>query len=259
MEKILRHERLVLAAGVGAVILLAWLWLLLGAGTGMSAIEMTRMAGMHGWLMQPAQWSAGYALLMLSMWCVMMVAMMLPSAAPMLLLVARITSKSDRAGTSASLTSSFAAGYLIAWGGFSLVAVIVQWTLESARLLSPMMEVTDRLLGSGILLAAGLWQLTPIKAACLSQCRSPLSFLLGNWRQGRSGALVMGLEHGARCLGCCWVLMALLFFGGVMNLYWVVGLTVYVLLEKTIPHGHWLGRVVGVALIGWSVLVAATP
>jgi predicted metal-binding membrane protein len=118
--------------------------------------------------------------------------------------------------------------------------------------MSPMLQTTNVWLGAAILVGAGLWQLSPLKTMCLRHCRSPLGFLIGHWRTGRLGALRMGLEHGAYCLGCCWFLMALLFFGGVMNLYWIVGLAVFVLLEKTIPLGHWLGRVAGVGLIGWG-------
>lgn len=252
LEAILRRDRLIFVAGVAAVAAVAWVWLLAGAGMDMTALEMTAMAGMNGWLMQPATWTAGYALLMASMWMVMMTAMMLPSAAPMLLLHLRIARK-NRDGTSPFAPASvFAAGYLLAWAGFSLVATALQWALEAGRLLTPMLETGDRWLGAGILVAAGLWQLTPIKTVCLRHCRSPIGFLAGNWRRGRLGALRMGLEHGAYCLGCCWFLMALLFFGGVMNLFWIAGLAVFVLLEKTVPYGHWLGRAAGVVLIGWG-------
>ena len=255
LEAALRRDLVVIAAGIATVLGLAWIWLLLGAGTDMNAIAVKRMAGMDGWLMQPAQWSAGYALVMFSMWWVMMVAMMLPSATPMLLLFARVNRK-DKADAPAPIpTGFFAAGYLLVWGGFSAVAVAFQWGLESARLLSPMMMATNVWIAAGILIAAGLWQLTPIKAVCLRQCRTPLSFLIGNWRAGNLGAFRMGLEHGGWCLGCCWFLMTLLFFGGVMNLYWVVGLAVYVLVEKIVPFGHWLGRASGIALAAWGALL----
>jgi predicted metal-binding membrane protein len=251
-----RGDRLVLLAGLAAVLGLAWLWLLLGAGMDMTAIEMTRMAGMDGWLMQPAVWSAGYATLMFAMWWVMMVAMMLPSAAPTLLLFLRIN-RNDKGGKApVAATSLFAAGYLIAWGGFSILAVALQWALESVRLLSPMLATSPTWLGAGILIAAGLWQLTPLKTVCLRHCRSPLGFLLGNWRAGPWGALNMGLALGAYCLGCCWFLMALLFFGGVMNLYWIVGLAGYVMVEKMIPLGHWLQYLAGIALILWGLALA---
>jgi predicted metal-binding membrane protein len=228
--------------------------LVLGAGTDMTAIEMTRMAGMDGWMMQPAVWTPAYAVLMVSMWWVMMVAMMLPSAAPMLLLFARINRNEKAAGSPLMPTGAFATGYLLAWGGFSVVATGLQWALEAARLMSPMLllETANVWIGAAILVGAGLWQLTPLKTMCLRHCRSPLGFLMTSWRTGHLGALRMGLEHGAYCLGCCWFLMALLFFGGVMNLYWIVGLAVFVLLEKIMPLGHWLGRIAGVVLIGWG-------
>ena len=260
LEAMLRRDRLALAAGLVVVLALAWGWLLAGAGMEMSALDMTAMAGMDGWLMQPAVWTPSYALLIFSMWWVMMVAMMLPSAAPMLLLFNRINRKDKAAAAPLGSSALFAAGYVLAWGGFSAVATVLQWALEEARVLSPMMEATNRWLGAGILVAAGLWQLTPLKTMCLSHCRTPLSFLIGYWRAGplgSLGALRMGLEHGAFCLGCCWLLMALLFFGGVMNLYWIVGLAVYVLLEKTLPMGHWVARAAGIALVTWGVMMVA--
>ena len=254
-----RRERLVLVAAVAVVLLAAWAWLIAGAGMDMNAVEMTAMAGMDGWLMQPAIWTAAYALLIFGMWWTMMVAMMLPSATPMLLLHARVMRGTQVTNATSTSTALFAAGYLLAWGGFSLLATATQWGLEAAQVLSPMLETSNRWLGAGILLAAGIWQLTPLKASCLRHCRSPLSFLVGHWRDGRLGALRMGLEHGVFCLGCCWFLMLLLFFGGVMNLYWIVGLAVFVLLEKTVPRGHWFGRVAGVALIGCAVALVAGP
>ena len=256
MEAALWRDRVVLLAGLVTVLALAWGWLLSGAGMEMSVIEMTGMAGMDGWLMQPAVWTPAYAVLILVMWWVMMVAMMLPSAAAMLLLFARVNRKDKTAGAPLLPTALFAAGYLLVWGGFGAAATALQWGLESARLLSPMMEITSHWLAVALLVAAGLWQLTPLKAMCLRHCRTPLGFLIGNWRPGRLGALRMGLAHGAYCLGCCWFLMALLFFGGVMNLYWIAGLAVYVLLEKTIPHGHWLGRMTGIALIAAGIVLA---
>lgn len=256
IEAVLSRDRLLLAAGLIAVFAMAWAWLLSGAGMEAGPIEMTEMAGMDGWLMQPAVWTPAYALLIFSMWWVMMLAMMLPSAMPMLLLFARISSGRKTLAALEARTMSFATGYLLAWGGFSAFATSLQWGLESSGLLSPMLSVTNQWLGAGILLAAGFWQLTPLKARCLRHCRTPLSFLIGSWRAGRLGALRMGLRHGAFCLGCCWFLMGLLFFGGVMNLYWIVGLAVYVLLEKTIPLGHWLARAAGIALIISGLVLA---
>jgi predicted metal-binding membrane protein len=155
-------------------------------------------------------------------------------------------------------TGIFASGYLAAWACFSVGAVAMQWGLEESGLLSAMMVTTTTWLGAAILITAGLWQTTPIKHACLRQCRSPVSFLATHWRVGRGGAFRMGLTHGAYCLGCCWILMALLFFGGVMNLWWVGGLAACVLLEKTLPIGHWLAYAVGGALVVWGVCLVAS-
>ncbi|MGH7800800.1 MAG: DUF2182 domain-containing protein [Thermodesulfobacteriota bacterium] len=219
-------------------------------------------------LMSPVTLTLGYALLMFSMWWLMMIAMMLPSAAPMVLLHAAVTRKglarADNAGRISpshrlhSTTTAFIAGYLVMWGAFSLVAVVAQWALERGELLSPMMMSTSRFLGSGLLLAAGLWQLTPLKTVCLRHCRSPISFLSTHWRPGVGGAFRMGTKHGVFCLGCCWFLMALLFYGGVMNLIWIIGLALFVLAEKMMPAGVVFGRVTGLLLIAWGVWLGFT-
>ena len=262
LEDVLRRERLVLVSSLAAVIAIAWLWLLLGVGTGMSFLSSTgdgTMSGMAHAMMQPAVWTPGYAALMFTMWWVMMAAMMLPSAAPMLLLFARIN-RTERAGGRAYVpTGIFAAGYLVAWGGFSVLATAAQWGLQRSDLLSPMMATPSRLLAAAILIGAGIWQLTPIKRLCLQHCRSPLGFLAMSWRPGRLGAFRMGLGHGAYCLGCCWFLMGLLFVGGVMNLFWIAGLAVFVLVEKVLPTGQWVGWLAGIGAIAWgaAMLVAA--
>ncbi len=260
LEAVVRRDRLVVVTALFAVIASAWAYLLAGAGMGMSAFEMTRMSqleiaeGMGGMaMMTPAVWTPGYAILMFFMWWVMMVAMMLPSAAPMILLFATINRKQHDTGQPYVATSIFALGYLAAWAGFSLVAVIMQWGFERTALLSPMLVRTNVIFGGVLLLVAGVYQLTPIKQACLRHCRSPLAFLSIHWRRGARGALRMGLEHGAYCVGCCWFLMGLLFFGGVMNLYWIVGLALFVLFEKMVPAGHWFGYATGVALSVWGV------
>ena len=215
-----------------------------GAAAGMSDLAVAAMA--------PVAWTPRYAALMFFMWWIMMMAMMLPSATPMILLFAVINRKQRDKGAPYVPTGIFAAGYLLVWGTFSLVAVSAQWGLERMGLLSSMMASTSVLLGAGLLIAAGVYQLTPLKHACLRHCRSPLFFITQHWRPGNLGALRMGMEHGAFCTGCCWFLMALLFYGGIMNLYWIVGLAVFVLLEKTIPGGHRLGHVTGALLIAWG-------
>ena len=237
LEAVFRRDRVVVITALAAVIALSWGYLLAGAGMAMAA---------------PAVWTPGYAVLMFCMWCVMMVAMMLPGAAPMILLFATVNRKQRDTGHPYLATSSFALGYLAAWAGFSSIAVILQWGFQRTGILSPMLAASNAIFGGCLLLAAGIYQLTPLKHACLRRCRSPLAFLGTHWRQGARGALRMGLLHGAFCVGCCWLLMGLIFFAGVMNLYWIAGVAVLVLLEKTVPAGHWLGYATGVALLAWG-------
>ena len=260
LEAVLRRDRAVVVAALVAVITIAWIWILLGAGTAMTTMDMALGSGVSGMagMMVPAAWTLGYAGLMFVMWWAMMAAMMLPSAAPILLLFARVNRNQKAGGRPFVPAGIFTAGYLVAWGGFSALATVLQWELEQLGLLSPMMATTSYWLGSAILLAAGVWQLTPIKAICLRHCRSPMGFLVQSWRPGRRGAFRMGLEHGSYCLGCCWFLMGLLFFGGIMNLFWIIGLAGFVLLEKTLPMGSWIGRIVGIGVAAWGALMLAT-
>jgi predicted metal-binding membrane protein len=209
-----------------------------------------RMA--HAAMMQPIVWTPSYAVLMFFMWWVMMMAMMLPSASPMILLFARIQRSQQDKGAPFVSTSVFTAGYLVTWGVFSVLAAVAQWGLERVGLLSAMMTLTSGLFAGIVLLVAGLYQLTPLKHACLRRCRSPIQFIMQYWRNGAVGAFRMGIDHGAFCLACCWCLMALLFVGGIMNLYWILGLATFILLEKTIPAGHWLGSLTGIGLIVWG-------
>jgi len=223
---------------------------------------------MAGMLMSPVTWTPDHALVLFSMWWLMMIAMMLPSAAPMVLLHAAVTrtglARSDDSGPNApshrlrSATLAFIAGYLVMWGAFSLVAVVAQWALVRGELLSAMMMPTSRFLGAGLLIAAGLWQLTPLKTVCLRHCRSPISFLSTHWRPGVGGAFRMGIKHGVFCLGCCWFLMALLFYGGVMNLIWIIGLALFVFAEKILPAGVAFGRATGLLLIAWGAWLGFT-
>ncbi len=264
LEAVLRRDRRVVLAALIVVIAVSWAYLLAGAGMEMSAIEMTRMSqpGMAGamagsGMMAPAVWTPGYAVLMFFMWWIMMVAMMLPSAAPMILVFATINRKQQETGHPHVGTSVFAGGYLIAWASFSLVAISLQWGFEKIGALSPMLVGTNAMFGGILLLAAGIYQLTPIKHACLRHCRSPMAYLGNHWRPGTLGALRMGVVHGAICVGCCWFLMGLLFFGGVMNLFWIAGIALFVLLEKTVPAGHWLSYASGVILLAWSAAILA--
>lgn len=196
-------------------------------------------------------WDIRYSMLIFLMWWIMMIAMMLPSAAPMILLFTFLNRKNGD-GSAWSVTA-FIMAYVFTWGGFSMLATALQWGLGETALLSPGMATQNAIFGGTLLILAGIWQLTPLKHSCLRKCRSPIHYFSHGWRVGRDGAFMMGLEHGLFCLGCCWVLMVLLFYGGVMNLWWVGGLAIYVLLEKLIPAGHWVGRGTGALLIIWGV------
>jgi predicted metal-binding membrane protein len=193
------------------------------------------------------------------MWAVMMVAMMVPTATVMVLTFATVNRRRRARSGPYAPTAIFLAGYVVVWAGFSVVATLAQWGLHEAALLSPMMVGTSSTLGGLLLLAAGLFQWTPVKRACLTHCRSPLAFLMTEWREGRRGALVMGLRHGMFCTGCCWFLMALLFVAGVMNLLWVAALTAFVLIEKVVPRGEIVGRVAGGVLVVAGVVWLALP
>jgi predicted metal-binding membrane protein len=248
-SKLLKNPSVAVFTGLVGVISLSWLYLLTGAGVGMTDLMSDTMT--------PAAWSPSYFLLMLLMWWVMMLAMMLPSATPMILLYATVNRRKRESGNPFVPTGIFIAGYVIAWGVFSIIATMLQWSLEEAALLSPMMESSSIWFGAALLIAAGIYQLTPLKQVCLKNCQSPVGFLMHHWRPGRQGALIMGLEHGAYCLGCCWVLMGLLFFGGVMNLLWIAGLAIFVMIEKIVIN-PWVNRCSGLLLILWGVGLAAS-
>jgi predicted metal-binding membrane protein len=271
-ESLLKRDRWIVLGGLIALALLSSAYILTGAGIGMSAWDMTvvtlfphrvaemPMAGMS-MSTQPGAWSPGYSVIILLMWWAMMIAMMTPSAAPIILLYARATRHAQTTGQlqqGVVPTAAFAGGYLMVWLGFALLAAALQWTLERAGLVSAMMMAsTSAAVSAAILLLAGLYQLSPLKHVCLRHCRTPAEFLSRHWRPGALGALRMGLEHGAFCVGCCWVLMALLFVGGIMNVLWIAALAILVLLEKIAPHGALLSRGTGVVLLAWAATTLA--
>ncbi len=244
LDWMLRRDRRAAMAALAAVVILAWGYLLLAAGMEMPAT----MAGMA----MPMAWSPGHAAMMALMWVLMMLAMMLPSAAPMILLHATVARRRDpaRGGRGAFL---FALGYAAVWIGFALAATATQWALEGAAMLTPAMRLGSAVLASLLFIAVGIYQFTPLKQACLRHCRSPLEFLSRHWRSGSGGAFLMGASHGTYCLGCCWAMMLLLFVGGVMNLAWIAGLALLVLAEKLSPGGPAVGRLLGGGLILWGV------
>ena len=246
-------DKALVIAGLAGVIACAWAYLV------PTSLDMYgRMDGAAAWMME-ANWDAPYLLLIFLMWAAMMVAMMLPSALPTILIFHRAVRNDPKVRSPARRMSAFAAGYIVAWFGFSVAASLLQWGFAEAALLSPMMVSASPWLGGAILIVAGVYQWTPFKHACLRNCQSPLAFLAEHWQPGMPGALRLGFNHGLICVGCCWALMLLLFVGGVMSLLWIGGITAFVLMEKLAPYGANGGRLSGLALVlaGAWVLVSA--
>jgi predicted metal-binding membrane protein len=268
IERILRQDGLLTLVGLLVLCALAWAYLASGARTGMSASEMTTLAlfpqlrtaeleaGMAGMDMTPALDLATWWLLA-AMWLAMMVAMMTPSAAPAMLLYARVHAHHGGPGAPRAPLAAFALGYLAVWSAISQAAASLQLWSERHGVVSTMtMGVAGRWPAAVVLIAAGLYQLTPLKRACLAECRSPAQFLSQHFRPGASGAFRLGLRHGAWCLGCCWLLMALLFVGGVMNLVWIALIAILVGIEKLAGPGRAIGIAVGLLLVAWGVATA---
>ena len=257
LEQALRHDRAIVGAGIGVLSLLSWIYLIkIAAAMGASAADKAMHAAMG--MPETAAWGWAEFVMLFLMWTVMMIAMMLPSAAPVLLLV--VATYRRRGVHATGLTTAFIAGYLLAWTAFSALAAGAQLGFHRADVVSELMAIRSTVFVGLLLIVAGLYQWLPLKGACLTHCRSPLTFITTEWREGTAGALVMGTRHGLYCVGCCWALMVLLFAGGVMNLFWVAAIAVLVLIEKVTPPGVQIGKVAGVGLILWGAwLVAGAP
>ena len=250
LEAALQHERSVTAILLILIPLASWTWIAV-----MARDMYGTMLGSSAWMMT-STWDVPHLLLLWAMWAVMMTAMMLPTAAPLILLYAGGLRTRPEPAAGRQLYA-MAAGYVLVWTIFSLGATVLQRLLSSALVLTPMMEPATPAAGAAIVAIAGLYQLTPVKLACLRVCRSPLSYLMQRWRSGTAGAFRLGLDHGLYCLGCCWALMLVLFAGGVMNLVVIVTLTAWVVVEKFAPFGEHTARASGVALLAvalWMVL-----
>ena len=271
LEAILRRDRIIVAAALVVIAILAWVYLAyLGVQMDMPAAPLPseatgEMPGMDmpgmdmsmpgkdvGTAMVPGfgAWTPANFAFVFVMWAVMMVGMMTPSVTPMVLLYALVGRKARTDGKPFAPTGWFFAGYLLVWIFFSILATMCQWILASVSLLTPTMTAASSTFGGLVLIAAGLYQWTPLKDLCLRQCQAPIAFLSahGGFRSDPVGALRLGIRHGAYCLGCCWALMALLFVGGVMNIAWIGGIAILILLEKTVPVGRLISRIFGVML-----------
>ena len=263
LARLLRRERAILFIVIAVVAAIAWVYIALLAGAmamgGMDMAGYRALPALEAMMVPATQpWTADEVALVFVMWAVMMVGMMLPSATPMILLYVRVARQSMENGRPLASAIWFAAGYLMIWCAFALIATAAQWALERLLLLSPMMASTSRLFGGVVLTAAGLYQWSPLKQACLKQCQLPWLFVQNNggFRAGAAGALMLGARHGAYCVGCCWALMTLLFVLGVMNLIWIALLAILVLAEKIVP-GRALSRIAGAALVGAGLWMLA--
>ena len=264
LEAVLRRDRAVVAAALFVMVAIAWAYVLwLAADMEMGGMDMQefRMIPAGRSLMMPvtAPWQPIEFAFVFAMWAVMMLGMMTPSAAPMILIYARVGRKAARERKPFAPTSWFAGGYLLAWIGFALAATFAQWAVERSGWLTPSMAATSAIFSGVVLVAAGFYQWTPIKDVCLRQCQAPLQFIQrhGGFCADAAGSLTLGARHGAYCIGCCWVLMALLFVGGVMNVLWIALITIFVLLEKVVPAGRVISRVAGTGFLAAGVWLIA--
>jgi predicted metal-binding membrane protein len=261
---VLRRDRAVVTASLIVLVALAWAYVIwLAADMDMGGMDMsgfrTIPAGMALMMPATAPWSATEFAFVFAMWAVMMVGMMTPSATPMILIYTRVGRQAAQQGKPFAASSWFASGYLLAWIGFALIATFAQWALERGSLLTPTMAAASETLSGIMLIVTGLYQWTPLKDACLRQCQMPLQFIQhhGGFRPDACGSLALGARHGAYCVGCCWVLMALLFVGGVMSVLWIAALTILVLVEKVIPAGRAVSRVTGAGFFAGGVWMLA--
>jgi predicted metal-binding membrane protein len=250
LESVLKRDRGMVVVALFALTALCWAYLLWLARSMSTTALMASMPGMN---MGPAirPWDPADLIFTFLMWTVMMVGMMTPSAAPMILIYARVGRQARAEGRPFAATGWFAGGYLFAWSGFAALASVAQAGLSEAALITPMLAAASNFFAGLLLVAAGVYQFTPLKTSCLTQCQAPLRFLQrqGGFKRDAKGSALLGLKHGLYCVGCCWALMTLLFVGGVMNVLWIAALSILVLLEKVVPAGRLIGRAAGLVLI----------
>jgi predicted metal-binding membrane protein len=251
IEYLLKRDRIVIISCLILISLLAWLYIIY-LYRQMSYMDMNAL--FFAMPMTPT-WTATDFILLFLMWFVMMIAMMTPSVAPLILIFALVNRQRKEQQNPFVPTAYLLAGYFFIWATFSLLATSLQWLLQHVSLLTPEMKITSKILGGSILIAAGIFQFTPLKQACLNYCRTPVDFIHRNWKEGKTGAVRMGIENGIYCVGCCWVLMVLLFVSGIMNLLWVALIALIVLIEKISTRIRWVSPVVGAALIIYGMII----
>jgi predicted metal-binding membrane protein len=250
LEQLLKRDRLIIICGLFIITLLSWLYVIYLYN---QMVNMDMDALFFAMPMTPV-WTATDFILLFLMWVVMMIAMMTPSVAPFTLIFAAINRQRRQQERPFVYTAYLIGGYFLVWAAFSLGATFLQWLLQKISLLNAEMRTTSKIFGSVILIAAGIFQFTPIKQSCLGHCSSPLDFIRRHWKEGKAGAFLMGIKNGFFCVGCCWMLMVLLFFAGIMNLLWVAIISVFVLVEKISPQLKWVSRLAGLILVLYGIL-----
>ena len=250
LEYVLRKDRLILTAGLFLIALLSW-WYIIYLYRQMYPMNMNAL--FFAMPMTPA-WTLTDFILLFLMWLVMMIAMMTPSVAPLILLFAMVNRQRKQRQNPFVPGMYLLAGYIAAWTVFSLLATILQWALQQVSWLNPEMIITNKILGSIILITAGVFQFTSLKQSCLHHCQSPVEFIHRKWKDGRMGAFKMGIQNGVYCLGCCWMLMILLFVSGIMNILWIALISFFVLIEKLVPHSKWISYIAGVGLVAYGIV-----
>jgi predicted metal-binding membrane protein len=255
LENILKKDRFIVVGGLFVISILAWLYIIYLY----RQMEVMDMDALFFAMPMTPKWAPTDFILMFLMWLVMMIAMMTPSVAPLILLFARVNRQRKEQQSPFVNTSYMFMGYFVVWAAFSLLATVLQWLLQQLSWLNPDMIITNKILGSVILVTAGIFQFTSLKHTCLNFCSSPLDFITRYWREGRKGAIIMGIRNGAYCVGCCWVLMVLLFVSGVMNILWVALIALFVLLEKVSTKSRWISYAAGGLLVIGGVLLIFLP
>ena len=251
LENILKKDRVIILTALFVLCLLSWLYIIY---LYRQMYPMNMDALFFAMPMTP-QWTWTDFVLLFLMWFVMMIAMMTPSVTPLVLIYAMINRQRKQQQNPFVSAGYLVSGYFVVWAAFSLFATLLQWLLQRVSLLNPEMETTSKILGAIILISAGIFQFTPLKNACLRYCRTPIDFITHKWKEGKWGALQMGMENGLYCLGCCWILMILLFVSGIMNILWIAIITLFVLAEKVLPAAKPVSSIAGVALIGYGIII----
>jgi len=253
LEDILKKDRVIVLTALLVLCVLSWLYIIY---LYRQMYPMNMDALFFAMPMTPL-WSWTDFVLLFLMWIVMMIAMMTPSVTPLVLIFAMINRQRKQQQNPFVSSGYLLGGYFIVWGVFSLFATLLQWLLQQVSLLSPEMETTSNILGGIIVTTAGIFQFTPLKYACLKHCRTPINFISSKWKQGKWGALQMGMENGLYCLGCCWILMILLFVSGIMNLLWIAIIALFVLVEKVFPAPKLVSAIAGIVLITYGIIILA--